>query len=130
MNHDELIDQLTFEYHGICAANPDWHVSLYDFLTQRGIPERYISVDSEESLEKWARRMNKPHPADMSWRDGIEALQKADEWLDGFMGKCLDGADIAYLYAYAPEAEAKLREYGIRFMFYDRDGNELEGGTW
>jgi len=128
--YDELIRQLEFEYHAIRAANPNWHMSCYDFLTSRGIPEKYISVDGDEALERWTQVTGNPHPADMSLKDGIIAEQKADEWLDSFMGECLDGTDIAYLYAHAPLAETMLRVLHIRFMLYDRNGDELEGGTW
>ena len=36
MERKELLKQLEFEYWGIVKANPDWDVSLWDFLISKG----------------------------------------------------------------------------------------------
>lgn len=42
MNTQDLIKHLEFEYHSIQAANPEWNVSLWDFLKSRKVKEEDI----------------------------------------------------------------------------------------
>ena len=42
METEDLIRNLEFEYWAICAANPDWDKSLYDFLLDRNVTAQDI----------------------------------------------------------------------------------------
>jgi hypothetical protein len=39
LSHEELVQQLEFEYYAILAANPDWEASLEEFLRERGVEQ-------------------------------------------------------------------------------------------
>ena len=47
----DLIRNLEFEYHAICAANPDWDCPLFDFLMGRKIDYDDIAEYVGEHLE-------------------------------------------------------------------------------
>ena len=39
LSHEELVEQLEFEYYATLAANPNWDKSLEEFLQERGVKQ-------------------------------------------------------------------------------------------
>lgn len=58
METQELIRRLEFEYWGIQAANPDWNMTLYDFLQSRGVADEDIQDYSPEIGEESGKEAN------------------------------------------------------------------------
>lgn len=60
MDTKDLIRNLEFFYHSIAAANPNWEMSLWDFLVSREVKpddiwgySRQIGWDAEQKEPDW-----------------------------------------------------------------------------
>lgn len=55
MHVSEVIHNLIFEYYGIEAANPEWDMTMWDFLVSRGCTpediEKYTTYEPNEGEE-------------------------------------------------------------------------------
>lgn len=112
LTHKEMIRTLTFQYHATVAANPDFDVSLDDYLRECGIPDRYMIIMFQSAWDYWTKHLCPvPDP-----EDDDDCYGFFDMWIDWFVGdKCLEGDDIGYMYAYNAEVAARLDEMGIAY---------------
>ena len=125
LTHEDLIRQLTFEYHGTVAANPNWDKTLDEFLRDRGIPDKYLMVEMDSAMEYWTANVHEGDDDpfisdDPTTSEG--ALEAFDRWLDELVGsKCLDGTDVSYMYAYSDDVAVRLLSMGIKCTSEDRE---------
>lgn len=126
MNLDEMVRHLEFEYYGISAANPDWDMSLRDFLISRGLTEKIIAIDTQSAWDYWKENIC-PWKLDVidDARTADDAWEYFDRWIDWLVGTtCFEGNDAEYYYLlHKPEEQAKrLDQFGIQ---YEIRGNDL-----
>jgi len=108
---EKMIEHLTFEYY--CLENPN--MSLNEYLSECGIPDRYLIVDTQAAWDYWTEHLC-PMADPGDYDDFFDAWM---EWITG--SRCLDGSDITLVYPHSDRAEALLAEMGIRYEVVDRE---------
>jgi len=117
VSHEEMIEHLTFEYY--CLENPN--MSLNEYLSECGIPDRYLIVDTQSAWDYWTEHLC-PVADPEDHDDYGEYTEFFDAWLNWLVGsRCLEGNDIDYMYPHDAKAAAKLNELGIRYTIADRE---------